>query len=331
MTAPEPSPHADLLAYGRQLCEGAPPEEEVLPGRVAAPPLRSILYVPGNRREWIQKCHRYGADAIVLDLEDSVPPEERPTARAIIAEEIGPLSQRVRSVWVRVNATPDSLPLDLQAAVRPGIHVVQLPKVFAPASVVELDRLLGWHEGRAGLPFGSVVVSPILETAGGIKRAHAICMASRRVEYVGAVVAPEGDTARALQLRVMHDPIGTETFAIRGQVAVDARSAGVQHVIGGTVTDLDPQHGVLRPFCDLNRSMGYSGMLVIHPSHVPVVHELFSPSAAQLAHAVEVLRLLVAHPGRAAVRNSQGQMVDLAHARHAYMLLRQAQALGLDF
>ncbi|MFN0184822.1 MAG: HpcH/HpaI aldolase/citrate lyase family protein [Aquabacterium sp.] len=331
MSSPAQAHHADLLAFGRRLSEGAPPDEEVLPGRVVAPPLRSVLYVPGNRRDWIRKCHRYGADAIVLDLEDSVPPDERPAARAILAEEIGPLAQRVGSVWVRVNAAPDSLPLDLAAAVRPGIHVVQLPKVFAPGAVQELDRALGWHEGRAGLPFGSVVVSPILETAGGVRRAHEICMASRRIEYVGAVVAPEGDTARALHLRVMHDAAGTETVPLRSQVAIDARAAGVQHVTGGTVTDLDPQHAVLRAFCGINRAMGYSGMLVIHPSHVPVVNELFAPTAAELARAVAVLRLLMSHPDRAAVRNAQGQMVDLAHARHAHALLTQAQALGLDF
>jgi citrate lyase subunit beta/citryl-CoA lyase len=297
---------------------------------VAAPSLRSVLYVPGNKRDWIRKCHRYGADAVVLDLEDSVPPDEKAAARAVIAEEIGPLSERVRSVWVRVNAAPQDLAQDLAAVVRPGLHVLQLPKVYAPSQMVECDRVLGWHEGRAGMALGSVVVSPILETAGGVKRAHAICMASRRVEYVGAVVAPEGDTARALHLRVMHDAAGTETLPIRSQVAVDARAAGVRHVVGGTVTDLDPEHGVLKAFCEMNRSMGYSGMLVIHPGHVRFVNDLFSPSAAQIAFAVEVLRLLRANPGKAAVRTSGGNMVDLAHARHSHALLREAQSLGLS-
>ena len=320
---------ADLLAYGAQLDREDVLSEEVLPGRVSAPPLRSVLYVPGNRRDWIRKCHQYGADAVVLDLEDSVPPEERPSARAVIAEEIGSLSERVRSVWVRVNAAPQELARDLDAVVRPGLHVVQLPKVFSPSQMVEADRVVGWHEGRAGMAFGSVVLSPILETAGGIKRAHAICMASTRVEYVGAVVAPEGDTAKALHLRVMHDAVGTETMPMRSQVAVDARSAGVQHIVGGTVTDLDPAHGVLKAFCEMNRSMGYSGMLVIHPSHVRFVNELFSPSEGQIAFALEVLGLLRANPGKAAVRNSAGNMVDLAHARYSCALLREAQSLGL--
>jgi citrate lyase subunit beta / citryl-CoA lyase len=157
-------------------------------------------------------------------------------------------------------------------------------------------------------------------------------MASRRVEYVGGVVAPEGDTARALHLQVMSDAAGSETVPLRALVAIDARAAGVQHVVGGTVTDLDPAHRVLRAFTALNRALGYSGSLVIHPSHVPVVHEIFSPSAAELARAVEVLRVLAAAPGRAAVRHPEsGQMVDLAHARHAYALLCQARALGLAF
>lgn len=326
------SEHAELLAFGRRMAQESLMEEDVLPGRIAAPPLRSILYVPGNRREWIQKCPRFGADAIVLDLEDSVPPDERENARKIIAEEIGPLSKRVRSVWVRVNASGDSLLQDLEAAVRPGISVVQLPKVFSGKSVIALDKTLGYLEGRQGMPFGGTVISPILETAGGILRAYEIAVSSTRVEYMGAVVAPEGDTARALHMQVMSDAIGTESIYARGKVVVDARSAGVQHVIGGTVTDLSPQHGLLKSFSSLNKAMGYSGTLLIHPSHVPVANELFGPSAKDISQALEVLGLLRAASDRAAVRNPvTGQMVDQAHGRHAYWVLQEAAALGLRF
>jgi citrate lyase subunit beta/citryl-CoA lyase len=324
--------HAALLAFGRRIAQDSPMEEDTLPGRVAAPPLRSVLYVPGNRRDWIRKCHRFGADAIVLDLEDSVPAEERASARAIIAEEIGALARQVRSVWVRVNASADSLLQDLDAALRPGISVVQLPKVFSAKAVIELDRTLGYFEGRHGMPFGSTIISPILETAGGIQRAHEIALSSTRLEYMGAVVAPEGDTARALRMQVMSDAAGTESIYARGKVAVDARAAGVQHVIGGTVTDLSPQHELLKSFSSLNKAMGYSGSLLIHPSHVPVANELFGPSAADIAQALDVLRLLQAAAGRAAVRNpATGQMVDLAHGRHAYGVLHEAAALGLRF
>jgi citrate lyase subunit beta/citryl-CoA lyase len=321
------SDYGDLLEFGRSIAGDGQEDEEVLAGRVQTPALRSILYVPGNRREWIQKCHRFNADAIVLDLEDSVPLAEREQARKIISEEIGPLAARVRSVWVRVNAAATSLADDLAAAVRPGIKVIQLPKVFSAKSVVDLDHRLGYFEGRSGLAFRSTVISPILETAGGIQRAYEIAMASSRIEYLGAVVAPEGDTARALRMTVMHDAIGTESLYIRGKVVVDARAAGVRHVIGGTVTDLSPKHELLRSFSSMNRAMGYSGTLLIHPDQVPVAHELFGPSAENIKEALEVLRLLRASPGRAAVRNAAtGKMIDLAHGRHAYWVLYEAQA-----
>ncbi len=318
---------ASLLAFGRTLVESAGDTgDERFAARIAVPALRSLLYVPGNRREWIRKCAAYGADAIILDLEDSVPAAERDSARAIIADELAALSTQVRAVWVRVNAPAALLEADLEAVVRPGLSVVQLPKVWSPEQIADLDRRLGWFEGRRGLPYRSVAISPILETAGGVRCAYEICSASDRVEYVGGIVAPEGDTALALGLDVMSDAVGTETMHLRSKIAHDARAAGVRHVVGGTVTDLHPGQETLRRFATANRHMGYTGMLVIHPSHAVTVNEIYSPSRADVDNAVQTLTALREAAGRGAVRLPSGKMVDMAHARHAVAVLAKAIA-----
>ena len=323
--------HQALLEFGYSLITDAEPDEDILMGRVTANPLRSILYVPGNRREWIQKCHRFGSDAIVLDLEDSVPYDEKAQARIIISEEIGALSKKVQSVWVRINAELNELEMDLEAAMVAGISVIQLPKVFSANSVIELDRKISWHEGKNGIVFGKTIIAPILETAGGIKRAYDIAVCSKRVEYLGAIVAPEGDTARALRMTVMSDSIGTESLYAREKVVVDARAAGIKHVIGGTVTDLSPDQSLLKSFTSLNKSMGYSGTLLIHPSHVPFANELFKHSYSEVQRAREVLQLLKGAGGRAAIRNpATGQMIDLAHARHAYWVLKESDDFSIN-
>jgi citrate lyase subunit beta/citryl-CoA lyase len=323
---------SELLAYGREILGNLAEEEPgALVGRLAVPPLRSALYLPGNRRDFIQKSPRFKPDAVVIDLEDAVHASDRAAARQVVSEEIEPLSQRVRAVWVRVNPDRETLWKDLEAAVRPGLSTVQLSKCFNPESVLELDKALAYFEGKAGLPYGRIAIAPILETANGLRQAYEIAMASRRVEYLGALVAKEGDTARALRMRAQSDAAGSESFAVRSNVLVAARAAGIRTPLGGVVTDLYPDHATLRAYAISNRDLGYAGMFVIHPSHVAVVNEIFSPSADELARAVRILNDLRSSAGRAAIRGpGNAEMVDLAMARFAVLLLEEAGSLGIE-
>jgi citrate lyase subunit beta/citryl-CoA lyase len=230
-----------------------------------------------------------------------------------------------------VNPDPETMWQDLEAAVRPGLATIQLSKTFNPESVQALDRALGYFEGKAGLPYGKIAIAPILETANGLRLAYEIAMASRRVEYLGALVAKEGDTARALRMRALVDPVGTESLAVRSAVLVAARAAGIRYPLGGVVTDLSPEQVQLRAFAGANRDMGYAGMFVIHPSHVAAVNQIFSPSPEELTRAARTLKDLRASAGRGAIRDAaDGGMVDLAMARFAVLLLEEAEALGIE-
>jgi citrate lyase subunit beta / citryl-CoA lyase len=320
-----------LLQYARELLSNAPEEATgALPDRVRVSPIRSALYVPGNRRDWLRKCGRFGADAIVIDLEDAVLPPDRPEARKIIGEELPLVSSSVRSVWVRVNSEPEEMAADLEAVVRPGLSAIQLSKVFVPEQVRELELLLGFLEGKNGMKFGTVAICPLLETAGGIRCAYEIAMCSRRVEYMGGMVAPAGDAARALRLNAMSDLVGSESYFLRSKIIVDVRSAGIRFPLGGVVTNLSPDQELLRAFASANRNMGYSGMFVIHPSHVSTVNSIFSPSEKEVRAAQLALSAFQSSVGRGAIRGPGGEMIDLAQARHSAIVLEEAYELGIN-
>ena len=322
----------DLVAYGRELIASGSEEIPRPPARrIAVRPVRCALYVPANRRDWLRGCHRFGPDAVIADLEDAVLPQDRAQARAIVGEELAGLAQRVRSVWVRVNPDRDEMMKDLEAVVRPGLSVVQLSKVYEPAAVLELDRMLSWFEGRNGLAPDSIAINPILETANGLRLAYEIAMCCRRVEYMGGLIAKLGDTARALgwNAPLPSDDIASESLGLRSKVLLDARAAAVKNVLGGVVISLAPDLQELRAVALSNKKLGYSGMIAIHPSHIATINEIFSPSAQEIAAAQATLAAFRGSSNRGAIRGPGGEMVDIAQARSAAALLDRAASFGL--
>ncbi|MFF5361828.1 HpcH/HpaI aldolase/citrate lyase family protein [Streptomyces scabiei] len=312
---------------------------EVLPGAgtgaAGRPPLRSLLFVPGTRTDWLPKARAAGADAAVLDLEDAVPAAHRPSARAGVSEAVARAAAAPAdraggmALFVRVN------PLDgwaeaeeLRAVVRPGLAGVVLPKVRSAQDVRLADRLLGWCEREQGLPPGQVALVPLLETARALREAYDIARAAPRIAYLGALTAPGGDVERAVGYR--WSPEGTETTALRSRVLLDVRAAGVPCPVGGVWTRVGDLPG-LRAFAEQNRSLGYEGMMAIHPSHVPVINEVFSPGPAELARCAELIAAVEAAQGdgRGAV-TFRGEMVDEAMAVTARLVLARhaARACG---
>ncbi|WP_333735888.1 HpcH/HpaI aldolase/citrate lyase family protein [Streptomyces sp. IBSBF 2806] len=304
---------------------------EADPGPVGRPPLRSLLFVPGTRTDWLPKARAAGADAAVLDLEDAVPAADKLAARAQVADAIARAAaepaDRVEgmALFVRVN------PLDgwagaeeLRAVVRPGLAGIVLPKVCSAKDVWLADRLLGWCEREQGLPPGRVALVPLLETARGLREAYGIARTAARIAYMGALTAPGGDVERAVGYR--WSPEGTETAALRSRVLLDVRAAGVPCPVSGVWTRVTDLPG-LRAFAQQNRSLGYEGMMAIHPSHVPVINEVFSPRPDELARCAELIAAVEAaqEDGRGAVA-FQGEMVDEAMAATARLVLGRTRA-----
>jgi citrate lyase subunit beta/citryl-CoA lyase len=216
---------------------------------------------------------------------------------------------------------------DLEAVTCPQLYGVILPKVQAPQDVVEVDILLKFFERKAGMPVGSVCIDPSLETAQGIRHAYDIAMASERVAHMGGSGGKGGDTARSIGFQ--WTPEGLETLFLKSKVLVDARAAGVAYPLSGGWMDIHNLDG-LRALATQLKQLGYTGMHLIHPSHVPVVNEVFTPTREEIAHWRGLIKAMEQRrqQGSAAVTYA-GDMVDVAHEETARAMLGMAQAWGL--
>ena len=297
-----------------------------MPGK--AKPIRSELFVPGNKEDWMRKAPKYGADALILDLEDSVPVPEKPEARQLVRKMLEELGAAGQTLVVRVNRLETGLTGDdLEAITCPGLYSVMLPKTNGPADVVEVDVLLKHFERRAGMEVGTVLIDPFLETAEGIRRSYEIAIASPRVAHLGASGGRGGDTARSIGFD--WTPEGMETLFLRSKVLVDSRSAGIPYPMSGGWMDIHNLDG-LRSAAQQAKGLGYTGMHLIHPSHVPVVNEVFTPTAEEIARWQGLIRAMEEHRsiGGAAV-TFDGDMVDIAHEQTARAMLEMARELGV--
>jgi citrate lyase subunit beta/citryl-CoA lyase len=291
-------------------------------------PVRSLLFVPGNREDWMRKALGYAADALVFDLESAIPRGEaapaRRACRAVLDEDAPGRPLR----FVRVSdARSLDQSADLEAVVCPGLHGLLLPQVVGPDDVRALDEALGPREEAAGVPRGSTIIMPLMETASSIRTAYEIATCSPRIAYMGAGVSRNGDIARSLGYR--WTPEGRETLFLRSKVLVDVRAAGIAHPVTGLwgiVEDLDG----LRAFAEQSRDLGYEGLMAIHPSHLPIIHEVFTPSAEDIAEWREVIAAMeeAEREGRGAIRLG-GRLIDFAHAETAKRKLSAARNLGV--
>jgi citrate lyase subunit beta / citryl-CoA lyase len=290
-------------------------------------PLRSLLFVPGNKPAWMAKALGYGADALIFDLEDAVPRLDKVAARSLIRAALERPQTCGPSLTVRINALETGLSSDdLTAIVCSGLSAIVAPKIETPHDIAILDTLLTQCERGAGLESGQVEIFPILETAKGIYYAYQIATSSPRVATVSAAAGKGGDTARSLGYMWSKD--GTETLYIRSKVLLEARAAGLAYPLIASWFDIADIEG-LRADARLNRQLGYSGQVVIHPSHVPIVNDVFTPTREEIAYYRGLLTAIenAERQGTAAV-TYQGAMVDIAMVKTAQQVLALARAVG---
>jgi citrate lyase subunit beta / citryl-CoA lyase len=289
-------------------------------------PYRTVISVPGHKPSWFDKAVAAGADCLCLDLEDSVPEAEKDSARQGIAEAIGRISASHPKVglFVRPNAldtaeTGD----DLAAVIVPGITGVFAPKVGSAIDVHKYDALVDYFERRNRVT-GIEYILPI-ETIEGIQHCEEIGLASRRVGALIGPTAEHADIARAIGYE--WSPEGTESRYHRSRILLAARAAGVHPLtaLWERIRDLDG----LERFSVDSRKMGFRGQIVLHPTHVPVVNQAYTPSGAD----VDFYRGLLKTYEDAAARGEGAVMygdihIDKAHADKAQDWLRRVDALA---
>ena len=284
--------------------------------------LRSLLFVPGNRPDMLQKAAVVPADALVPDLEDSVPAAEKAHAREVVAGVLPTLAQRGQLLIPRVNALSTGLTRDdLAAVVGPHIYAISVGKVESPWEVQEVSRIMAELERRAGVPVGRTHVIPWLENARGILFAFEICRTSQRV--VGAAFGAEDYTT---DTGIRRTDTGEETVYPRQMVALAANAAGVLPLDAPNVNfrDLDGLERDIRSVLPL----GFKGKFAIHPSQVEPINRLFGPAPEEVEYARQVVQAFEAAEaqGRGAT-SLDGKMIDIPIVKRARNLLAQADSI----
>jgi len=290
-------------------------------------PHRSTLFVPGNRPAWMEKAVGYGADCLVLDLEDSVPDQEKAAARPLVKAGIKALKARGQDVNVRVNGFATGLTLDdLEGVLCPELDAVALPKVETPADMQELDALLTHLEKRMGIPVRSISTPLGCETAKAMRNIYEIVTSCPRVRGVGLAAGPGGDAARAIGY--LWSKEGTETLFLRAKAVLDSRAAGIQYPTISSWWNIKDLEGLERD-ARWNRQLGFRGMTVMHPTHVPIVNKVFTPSADEIAFYQGLIQAMeeAEKKGIAAV-TYKGDMVDEAMLKTAREMLQFAKSIG---
>ena len=288
-------------------------------------PIRSFLFVPGHRASWIDKVTGHGADAVILDIEDSVPIAQKEEARALVAARIGGLAEAGQRVYVRINRSPFVYSMeDLAAVVVPGLEGVVLSKPNGPEDMHMAAMLISEAETRNGIAVGTVGMVPTLETARSIHFAHEIAL-HPRVTAIACAAAKNGDVARSVGFQWTRE--GLESLAWRSACVVAARAAG-KMPIGGLWQEVHDLVG-LREATSANRRLGFVGEMLLHPSNVAITNEVYSPSAEDVAYyqgMIDAFEKAQAE-GRAALIYD-GEHVDYAHVKTAREIVAQAAAFS---
>lgn len=284
-------------------------------------PLRSALFVPGHKADWIDKAVRSEADAVIIDLEDSVPEEHKDAARQHARDAIGRAGSD-RTLLVRPNGLASAhFALDLAATAVAGLDAFLLPMLTGRDDVVRFDALISGAEIANGATRGSIAVVPSFETAAAISAVDEI-VRGPRVGGVMAAAAKDADVSRSVGFQWTAE--GTETLYLRSKILLAARAAGLRTILLGLWQDVRDLEG-MRSFAQANARLGYTGQVLIHPSHAPIANEEYGLSANQADYYRRLIAAFEAgqREGHGAV-SFEGEHVDLAHAENARQRLRLA-------
>jgi citrate lyase subunit beta/citryl-CoA lyase len=290
--------------------------------------MRSLLFVPADGGPKLDKAMASGADAIIIDLEDSIAPERKNAARAAALEflKAHEAEKKRPRLLVRINGLDTGMTdADLDAIVAGAPDAVVFPKAEGGSSVVHLDAKLTAREALAGLPEGTIkVVAQSVESAAGLFLAGTFRDASSRL--TGMTWGPE-DLAAELGAESNREADGTLTdpYRLARAMCLYGAAAAKLPAIETVYVDFRNTEG-LRRDTELARRDGFTGRLAIHPAQVPVINAVFTPTPEQIEKAKAVIAAFAAQPGAGAV-GIDGKMYDRPHLARAQRLLESLAPL----
>lgn len=287
----------------------------------ARPVWRSMLFVPAHVERFVARAHERGADAVILDLEDSVPLAQKAQAREALAVRAVTVSGHGTRVLVRVNAEAGLAAQDIDAAVGAAVCAIVLPKIDSPQQVLAADRLVSGCEQRLGLRPGHTWLIAQIEDVAALPQLDAIATSSPRL--LGMILGSEDFCASAGMA-----PTPATLFGPNQMVAFACRRAGILPLgFPSSIAEFSDLDAFAAQIA-LARDLGFVGAFCIHPAQVPALNAGFSPSAAELAHAQGVVGAFenAQREGRGAIEFA-GKMVDLPVVLRARDLLRRASPM----
>lgn len=279
------------------------------------PHWRSLLYVPAAREKFIAKAHERGADAIILDLEDSIAPAEKPAARAALAGAVPRVSANGADVVVRLNRPLELAVQDIQAAVMPGVRALICTKIMGADHVKLLAELIESAEAARGMAIGQTGMVVLAEDAAGVLRAEEIARAHPRIVALGI-----GGEDLATDLGAEATPDALDLPKRLGVLA--ARAAGVLPLgFIGTVAGLSDLEGY-RAMLRRSRAIGFACASCVHPSQVAIINEEYGAGEEELARAKRMIAAFEVALGQGLGAVSfEGQMIDLPVVERARRLV----------
>ena len=286
---------------------------------------RSNLIVPITNSHFLQGAWRHSADAVTLDLEDSVVEPLKEEARGMVKDAIGVVAKGASEVFVRVNKP--FAQADIEASVWPGLAGIVLPRVESPEEVIEASQIIGTMEGSRGLEKGSLQMVLLLESAAAVWKIREIIKAVPRVTQVSL---DESDLSSDLGITPLPDQ---DPFVYaRGRLVVEAIAAGVQpvgvtHPMGTQARFSSPEE-ILKIATD-SKNLGFRGIFCPHPSWVEPVNTAFTPTQSQVDYYTQVRQVFAQAiaAGTAAVP-FHGRMIDVPVDEWAKDVLAMAAACG---
>ena len=288
---------------------------------------RTLLFAPGSRTELLTKAQLGAADAMIFDLEDSVPLNAKDEARKNIQQVLG-LGLK-KPMYLRIsNPRAGDYVADLGIFHNHSLFNVAgvaLPKADDAHDIETVSKALQVIEIKAGVAVGSLSILPMIETCLGLRNSFDIAKSSKRVSGMALASAEQGDFM--VDLGGRWTPRSLALTYPRSKLVVDSRAAGVEWIVDGVFMNLKDTQ-MLREECLIARELGFVGKMAIHPSQVGVMHEVFSPSAEEIEYARGLIAAFREGEARGvgAVKY-EGMMVDYANVRLAERTLALVESL----
>ena len=285
---------------------------------------RSMLFFPCSTPNKIINGDSMGSDAVILDLEDAVSPDEKDAARILVRHTIQGLGFQGVEIIIRINSIDtDYWKADLDEVIPLKPALIMPPKTSCAADVLAVDAYISELEDKLGFERNTVKLIPLIETAMGVENAFQIASATKRV----AALFLGGEDLTA-DLRCKRTKEGNEINYARTRLVCAARAAGVD-VYDTPFTDVNDDEGIWTD-AEYAKSLGFTGKSAISPRHVSVINSVFSPSQKDIDYAYEVMEAirLAKEQGRGVI-SLRGKMIDAPIVARAQQTIAAAEELGL--